>query len=212
MPNDTTLHEFLALVLFAQGNYEQAAAPLYAVLSVGPGLGLDHADRDYSDARLYTEQLRSLEAFVKANPKSAQARSCSPTTTSAQGHGEAAVDQLKQVVALQPDDTLSAQLLAQLQPSGGTPPAPAGAAPAARGRRGQAGREVGGHAGQGREDRPGDPGRRRFRARIPGAPGMGAFPMGHPRLKAWPWPASGPGLEFVATAGRPGEVRPTRPD
>ena len=30
MPNDVTLHEFLALVLFAQGQYEQAAAPLYA--------------------------------------------------------------------------------------------------------------------------------------------------------------------------------------
>ena len=37
MPNDTTMHEFLALVYFAQGKYEQAAAPLYAVLSVGPG-------------------------------------------------------------------------------------------------------------------------------------------------------------------------------
>ena len=37
MPNDTAMHEFLALVLFAQGKYEQAAAPLYAVLSVGPG-------------------------------------------------------------------------------------------------------------------------------------------------------------------------------
>ncbi len=37
MPNDATLHEFLSLDLFAQGKYEPAAAPLYAVLSVGPG-------------------------------------------------------------------------------------------------------------------------------------------------------------------------------
>jgi tetratricopeptide (TPR) repeat protein len=36
-PNDTALHEFLALAYFAQGNYQQAAAPLYAVLSTRPG-------------------------------------------------------------------------------------------------------------------------------------------------------------------------------
>ena len=48
-----------------------------------------------------------------------------------EGHDENAVAQLKQVVKLQPGDTLSAQLVAQSQPSGGTPPAPAAAAPAA---------------------------------------------------------------------------------
>ena len=37
MPNDASLHEFRALVLFALGQYEQAAATLYAVLSNGPG-------------------------------------------------------------------------------------------------------------------------------------------------------------------------------
>src|SRR5262249_45506931 len=36
-PQDLTLHEFLALVYFAQGQYRQAAAALYAVLSVRPG-------------------------------------------------------------------------------------------------------------------------------------------------------------------------------
>ena len=37
LPSDTTLHEFRALVLFAQGKYRDAAAGAYAVLSVGPG-------------------------------------------------------------------------------------------------------------------------------------------------------------------------------
>jgi hypothetical protein len=37
LPNDATLHEFRALVLFAVGKYDLAAGPLYAVLSVGPG-------------------------------------------------------------------------------------------------------------------------------------------------------------------------------
>ena len=37
MPNDPNIHQFLALGLFAQGQYDQAAAPLYAVLTIGPG-------------------------------------------------------------------------------------------------------------------------------------------------------------------------------
>src|SRR5204863_497650 len=74
MPNDTTLHEFLALVLFAQGQYEQAAAPLYAVLAVGPGWDWTTLSGMYPDVATYTGQLRNLEAFNNANPRSAQAR------------------------------------------------------------------------------------------------------------------------------------------
>ena len=36
MPNDAALHELRGVVLFALHRYEDAAAPLYAVLSVGP--------------------------------------------------------------------------------------------------------------------------------------------------------------------------------
>ena len=126
MPNDTTLHEFLALVLFAQGKYEQAAAPLYAVLSVGPGWDWTTLSGMYPDVATYTGQLRNLEAYITANPKSAQARFVLAYQYLCEGHDENAVAQLKQVVKLQPGDTLSAQLVARSQPSGGTPPAPAG--------------------------------------------------------------------------------------
>ena len=37
LPNDTALHEFRGLCLFALGRYDEAATTLYAVLSVGPG-------------------------------------------------------------------------------------------------------------------------------------------------------------------------------
>ena len=118
MPNDATMHEFLALVFFAQGKYEQAAAPLYAVLSVGPGWDWTTLIGNYSDANLYTEQLRALESYVKANTMSAQARFLLAYHYITQGHGDAAASQLKEVVALQPNDTLSAQLLSKLQPPG----------------------------------------------------------------------------------------------
>jgi hypothetical protein len=127
MPNDATIHEFLALVLFAQGKYQQAAAPLYAVLSVGPGWDWTTLIGNYSDSNVYTEQVRALESYVRANPQSAQARFLLAYHYITQGHGDAAASQLKEVVALQPNDTLSAQLLSKLQPAStvaGTPAAP----------------------------------------------------------------------------------------
>ena len=58
VPNDATMHQFLGLVLFAQGKFEQAAAPIYSVLSVGPGWDWTSLIGNYNDANLYTDQLR----------------------------------------------------------------------------------------------------------------------------------------------------------
>ena len=68
LPNDATLHEFRALVLFAVGKYDLAAGPLYAVLSVGPGWDWTTMAGLYPNIDVYTSQLRKLEAFVSANP------------------------------------------------------------------------------------------------------------------------------------------------
>jgi tetratricopeptide (TPR) repeat protein len=124
MPNDVSLHEFLALVLFAQGSYEDAAAPLYAVISVGPGWNWTTLIGNYSDASVYTEQFRGLEAFVKANPKSAKALFVLAYHYISQGHGDTAIKILQDVVSLQPDDQVSAALLAALQSASAPPPAP----------------------------------------------------------------------------------------
>ena len=116
MPNDVSLHEFLALCLFAQGSYEQAAAPLYAVLSVGPGWDWTTLIGNYPDASTYTGQLRGLEAFVKANPRSAKALFVLAYHYISEGHPEVAIQPLKNVLAIQPNDQVSAQLLDKLQP------------------------------------------------------------------------------------------------
>ncbi|APW61439.1 tetratricopeptide repeat protein [Paludisphaera borealis] len=129
MPNDSTMHEFLALVFFAQGKYDQAAGPLYAVLSVGPGWDWTTLIGNYSDANLYTEQVRNLEAFVKADRTSAPARFLLAYHYITQGHSDSAAVQLKEVVALQPNDTLSAQLLSKLQPASAGSAAPSQAQP-----------------------------------------------------------------------------------
>ncbi len=123
MPNDITLHEFLGLIYFAQGNYEAAAAPLYAVLSVGPGWDWTTLISNYSDASVYTQQLRGLENFVKENPTSAPGQFVLSYHYITQGQGAAAVNHLKALVTLQPNDTVSAQLLSKLEPPAPSEPA-----------------------------------------------------------------------------------------
>ncbi len=119
-PNDRSLHEFLALVFFAQGKYDQAAEPLYAVLSVAPGWDWTTLSGMYPDVDTYTRQLRALEANVRANPESAHSRFVLAYQYLGEGHVEDAVAQLKAVVKIQPADTLSAQLIAYYQPAGAT--------------------------------------------------------------------------------------------
>ena len=102
LPNDATLHEFRALVLFAVGKYDLAAGPLYAVLSVGPGWDWTTMAGLYPDVDVYTSQLRKLEAFVTANPASTAARFVLAYHYLTQGNTDAAVSQLKGVVALAP--------------------------------------------------------------------------------------------------------------
>jgi tetratricopeptide (TPR) repeat protein len=126
LPNDPALHEFRSLALFAQGRFEDAAAPLYAVLSVGPGWDWPTMIGLYPDVDTYTRQLRALESYVTQNPRSAAARFVLAYHYLTAGHVEPAIGQLRRAVQLQPRDTLSSQLLQMLEKAG----QPAQAAPA----------------------------------------------------------------------------------
>jgi tetratricopeptide repeat protein len=134
LPDDTTLHEFRALCLFALGRYDEAAATLYAVLSVGPGWDWTTLISLYPGVDIYTVQLRALEEYCTIHGESATGRFVLAYHYLTQGHTEAAVDILKQVVALKPGDTLSTKLLHQLDPpkdstNTAAAPAPATAPP-----------------------------------------------------------------------------------
>ncbi|MGO9597124.1 MAG: tetratricopeptide repeat protein [Isosphaeraceae bacterium] len=134
LPSDTTLHEFRALCLFALKRYDEAAAALYAVLSVGPGWDWTTMIGLYPGIDPYTAQLRALEDYCRSNPNSTSARFVLAYHYLTQGNTEAGVSVLKQIVALRPDDTLSAKLLRQLDaPASDAAPAasPATSAPAA---------------------------------------------------------------------------------
>jgi uncharacterized protein (TIGR03066 family) len=124
LPKDAALHEFRALIFFATKDYKQAAATLYAVLSAGPGWDWTTLSAMYAQTSTYTDQLRVLEEYVKANPKSADARFVLAYHYLTCSHSEAARKQYETVLKLEPNDELSAQLLTLV---GGTPEAPPGA-------------------------------------------------------------------------------------
>ncbi len=122
MPGDSTLHEFRAQVLFALGKYDDAAAALYGVLSAGPGWDWTTLISLYPDVDTYTTQLRALEAVVRASPNASAARFVLAYLYLTAGQDADAESELKAVVALQPGDRVSAQLLASL--TGSKPTAP----------------------------------------------------------------------------------------
>jgi tetratricopeptide (TPR) repeat protein len=114
-PNEAALHEFRGLALFALKRYDEAATALYAVLAVGPGWDWPTLIGLYPNVSVYTEQLRALESYVNNNPPSASARLVLGYQYLTQGNTDAGLRQLKQVVAIQPKDTLSARLIQQLE-------------------------------------------------------------------------------------------------
>ena len=132
LPSDAAINEFRALCLFALKQYDQAAATLYAVLSAGPGWDWTTLSGLYPSVDVYTEQVHALEDYRTAQPQSASARFVLAYHYLTQGHTEAAVEELKEVVQLQPGDQLSAQLVAQLSgdKTQSSPDAPAAPSPA----------------------------------------------------------------------------------
>lgn len=112
MPRDTVVHEFRGLVLFALKKYPESAAATYAVLSAGPGWDWTTMASLYPVVEVYTQQLRALEDFTKANPESADAHFLLGYHYLTCGYAENAAQQFKQAQAELPDDKLISQLVA----------------------------------------------------------------------------------------------------
>jgi tetratricopeptide (TPR) repeat protein len=129
LPNCAAAHEFRGLALFALGRYKEAAGPVYAVLSIGPGWDWNTLKGFYPREDVYVQQLRALEQYVQSNPNAAEARFLLAYHYMTGGHNDAAAEQLRAVVQLNPKDQLSAQLLSAMTKT--TAPVPADAVQAA---------------------------------------------------------------------------------
>jgi hypothetical protein len=113
-PNDPLSHEFRCLVCFALKQYEEAAAGAYAVLSVGPGWDWTTLSSFYPNVDVYAQQLHALEEYIDAHSNQPDVRFLLAYHYLTCGHTDAAAQQLKAVVQLNPRDQLSTQLLAAL--------------------------------------------------------------------------------------------------
>jgi tetratricopeptide (TPR) repeat protein len=111
LPNDTLMHEFRGLCLFAMKDYQQSAAAVYAVLAIGPGWDATTLTGLYPNMSVYTEQLRALENYRNEKPEAPDARFLLAYHYMLAGHNEQAAAELQTVVELEPKDLLSAQLL-----------------------------------------------------------------------------------------------------
>jgi hypothetical protein len=70
----------------------------------------------YSSVPVYTAQLRTLEAFTKANPQDAASQFLLAYHYMTCGHPDAAARRLQQVVTLMPNDRVAADLLRMILP------------------------------------------------------------------------------------------------
>lgn len=111
MPNNSDLHQFRSLILFAMGRYQESAAAAHAALVNDNGWNWEILKGFYASTDTYTAQLRALEKFTDAKPKNAPGRFLLAYHYLMLGHARAAVKQLKVVVALEPRDQLSASIL-----------------------------------------------------------------------------------------------------
>lgn len=111
LPGDPVIHEFRALVLFAQAKYRDAAAGLYSVLAVGPGWDWTTMASLYPSVDVYTKQLRALEAYVKQQPNASDARFVLAYHYMTTGAKDAAAKEYQAIYKLTPQDNLVKQLL-----------------------------------------------------------------------------------------------------
>ena len=115
-PDDAVLHEFRSLVLFAKQDYQQSAGTIHSVLAVGPGWDWTTLSSMYASVAIYTEQLRTLEAFTKSNPQDPASRFLLAYHYLSCGHTAAAARHLQQVVTLMPSDRVAVDMLKMVAP------------------------------------------------------------------------------------------------
>lgn len=110
-PHDSAMHEFRALILFAKGDYQQAAATIHSVLAAGPGWNWATLSSVYPSVAVYTRQLRALEAFTKDHPQDGAARFLQAYHYMVEGYPESAAKELEMVVRLEPNDRVAVEVL-----------------------------------------------------------------------------------------------------
>lgn len=115
-PNDTAIHEYRGLILFALGRYKDSAAAVYAVLAAGPGWDWTTMSGFYPNSDTYTDQLRRLEQYVESNPKSSDGNFLLGYHYLTMDYKQQASEAFQAALALTPNDKLIKQMVALTTP------------------------------------------------------------------------------------------------
>jgi tetratricopeptide (TPR) repeat protein len=109
-PDDPVLHEFRALVCFAQGKYKQASTILHALLASGPGWDWTTMSSLYASTKTYEGQLAALERATGERPEDPALQFLLAYHFMTIGNAEGAKAALAQAKKLLPNDPVVAQL------------------------------------------------------------------------------------------------------
>ena len=121
-PKDAEAHEIISLSAMAQKNYRLAASEAHAVIALGGVPSWNQVYALYQNVDTYTNQLRALEDYVKANPKSPEGQFLLGVQYMTTGYTAQAHDHLVQAAQLTPKDQIAQQLV---KGAGGEAPATA---------------------------------------------------------------------------------------
>lgn len=110
-PNDLSMHELRALVLFAKGDYHEASTSLHVVLKNGQVWNWGTMIRMYPSSDGYTQQLRSLEAYTRKHPDDGASRFVQAYHYMVMGFPDAAARELQMVIRLEADDRIASEVL-----------------------------------------------------------------------------------------------------
>lgn len=111
-PKSNSVLQFRSLVLFAQQDYQRAAADAYDALLLGPTWTWPTVVKLYkSDADTYTAHYRALSRAAKSDTTSLEKHFLLAYHHLVLGHLEHGQRELEQVLAIQPNEPVSARLL-----------------------------------------------------------------------------------------------------
>lgn len=118
-PKDPVVHEFYALCLFAQGDYQRAASVLDSLLAVAPGMDWTTLVSLYPSQQTYLRQFNALQDYCDAHATDPASHFVLAYHLLVRGETKSAISALEVVVANQPKDVVAAQMLAALKGDGG---------------------------------------------------------------------------------------------
>lgn len=124
-PRDVEAHAVISLAAFAQKDYRTAATEAHAVVALGGVPSWEQVYSIYQNADTYTDQLRALESYVKANPKAPEGQFLLGVLYMTNGYANEAHEHLAQAAQLTPKDQIAQELVkGNGQPSTANRPVP----------------------------------------------------------------------------------------